>query len=409
MLGFPTWGVNATMARHLLSAVVLLFLLNGFAGGRIGAMAGESSSAFSAALDHAHALEVHRQELLAAMRARELHPEDATVETAIARAHEEIGDALVALGREEQSLEAYGAAYAVWQRLSASDPANAEWQRSLSVIEERLGDHAYGKADYLAALAHYEASLTRMSPIRDREPSNAMLQRFTAMTMIRIGKARDKTNDETAASRMFDEALATIERLVAADPASAEWQRDRAVINEIRGGLFKKQGKAGEARAAYRAALSAYEDMGSRRPDDHNAKVLSVVPLAQLADLEPKMAQKHIALALSILKDAKAANRLDAQRETWIASLETDLAELGNPDAGSAIARQKAGQKPASATASPESASQAGASVTAADRTRAAASPEARAEKSARSERKPPRAAVPERYQRPDKSPFDLY
>lgn len=398
------------MLRRSIAAAVLTLALICLDRHVMPALAGESGEAPTARGDDADPLAASRQELAAAERAFALQPQDAALEAALATAHGKVGDALGELGREEQARNAHGAAYAIWQKLAARAPSNAGWQLGLAMTEERLGDDAYGKADYAGALARYEASLARMIPLRDSDPSSPALQRSAALTMKRIGKARDKLNDEAGALQIFGEAAIILARMSDADPANAELQRDRAVIHESRGGILKKQGKKDAARAAYRAALGTYDDMLSRRPDDHRARLLSVVPLAQLADLEPKLALKHLATALAILKEAKAAGRLDDNRETWIASLEAHLAELGGTAAGSAATSPAAGDKPASA----------GAAIGAGreEKPRTPASQDARGEKSARTERRPARAAAtpipdgnerPDRNERPNKSPFDMY
>ena len=398
------------MLRRTIAAAVLTLALICLDRHVLPALAGESGEAPAARGGDADPLEASRQELAAAERAFALQPQDAALEAAVATLHGKLGDALGELGKEEQSRDAHGAAYAIWQKLTARAPSNAGWQRGLAMTEERLGDDAYGKADYAAALARYEASLARMIRLRDSDPSSPALQRSAALAMKRIGKARDKLNDEAGALQIFGEAGRILEGPAGARPGDAAPPGAPAPIHESRGGILKKQGKKDEARAAYRAALATYDDMLSRRPDDHRARLLSVVPLAQLADLEPKLALKHIATALAILKEAKAASRLDDNREAWIASLEAHLAELGGTAAGSAAISPAAADKPASA----------GVAIGAGrgEKRRTPASPEARGEKSARAERKPARATAtpipdgnerPDRNERPNKSPFDMF
>ena len=125
------------------------------------------------------------------------------------------GDVSSARGGDANALEA-----------NRQEPAAAE--RARAMTEERLGDEAYSKADYVAALAHYEASLARMIAVRDFDPSNPAPQRFMALAMSRIGKTRDKLNDEPGALRIFGEALTILERLANGDPANDELQRERA-------------------------------------------------------------------------------------------------------------------------------------------------------------------------------------
>lgn len=304
--------------------------------------------------NYAKSLDAFMEGRAAIRRADALAPNDVSIETTIAITNEKIGDTLISLGKEEQSFEAYKEAHDVWKKLVATDSGNVDWQRGLSIIDERLGDHAIEMGNFDEAISHFEASLRRMTAIRDRDPRNAAMQRFSVVTMTKIGKAREKKQDLDGALRIYADALPIIERLTRSDPANAQWQRDRAIVSENRGSIFKKLNRTEDARTAYRTALTAYDEMLVRRPDDYQAKLLSVVPLSHLSELEPKLARQHLEKALTILRELKAAGRLDAMREGWIAILEQDVAKLNTP---STDTKTSAVPKPApaetSSTASP--------------------------------------------------------
>ena len=118
------------------------------------------------------------------------------------------------------------------------------------------------------------------------------------------------------------------ERLAKADPGNAGWQRDVATSNERLGDIYARQENAGEARQAFERALGAYEALIARNPGDVPSKVYSVVPRWRLAGLDPANARRHLEAALAILKPLAAANRLDANRLTWIGRMEKELSEL---------------------------------------------------------------------------------
>ena len=68
-----------------------------------------------------------------------------------------LGDVRVAQGDLGGALAAFEAGLAIAERLAAADPANAEWQRDLSVSWDRLGDVRVAQGDLGGALAAFEA------------------------------------------------------------------------------------------------------------------------------------------------------------------------------------------------------------------------------------------------------------
>ena len=64
-----------------------------------------------------------------------------------------------AQGNLPAALAAYQASLAIFERLAKADPGNAEWQRELSVTQDRIGDVLIAQGNLPGALAAYEASL----------------------------------------------------------------------------------------------------------------------------------------------------------------------------------------------------------------------------------------------------------
>jgi tetratricopeptide (TPR) repeat protein len=65
----------------------------------------------------------------------------------------------VAQGNLPEALTSYQASLAMRDRLAKSDPANAGWQRDLSVSYEKVGDVQVAQGNLPAALTSYQASL----------------------------------------------------------------------------------------------------------------------------------------------------------------------------------------------------------------------------------------------------------
>jgi hypothetical protein len=83
-----------------------------------------------------------------------------------------------------------------------------------------------------------------------------------------------------------------------------------------------------EARQAFERALGAYEALITRNQGDVPSQLYSVVPRWRLFRLDPKNARRYLEAALAILMPLAAANRLDANRLTWITQMEDELSKL---------------------------------------------------------------------------------
>jgi tetratricopeptide (TPR) repeat protein len=187
---------------------------------------------------------------------------------------------LQAQGNLPAALTAYKASLAIGERLARADPGNAGWQYDLSVAQGNIGDVLVAQGNRHAAVAAYLAS------------------------------------------------LAIRESLAKADPGNAASQRAVAINNERLGDIYSWIEIPMEARLAFERALSTYEALIARNPSDVPSQLYSVIPRWRLSRLDPKNARRHLETALAILMPLAAANRLDANRLSWIEQMENELSKL---------------------------------------------------------------------------------
>jgi predicted negative regulator of RcsB-dependent stress response len=83
----------------------------------------------------------------------------------------------VAAGDLAAARTAYQAALDIAARLAATDPANTEWQRDLSVSHDNLGDVAVAAGDLTAARTAYQAALDIAARLAATDPANTGWQR----------------------------------------------------------------------------------------------------------------------------------------------------------------------------------------------------------------------------------------
>ncbi len=153
----------------------------------------------------------------------------------------------------------------IFERLAASNPGNAGWQRDLSVLQERIGHVESVQGDLGAALASYRASLAIRERLAASDPGNADWQRDLSVSYNKIGDVQSAQGDLGAALASYRASWAIAERLAGADPGNAGWQRDLSVSHNNIGDVQSAQDDLGAALASYRTSFAIRERSGGSR------------------------------------------------------------------------------------------------------------------------------------------------
>ena len=130
--------------------------------------------------------------------------------------------ALLAIGLATATASRYQKLLAIAQKRATADPGNAEYQRDLSVIHERLGDLAVAVGDSATAEQHFRADLAIAERLAAADPGNAGYQRDLSISHNKLGELAVAAGDTATADQHFRADLAIAERLAAADPGNAD-------------------------------------------------------------------------------------------------------------------------------------------------------------------------------------------
>jgi len=155
-------------------------------------------------------------------------------------------------------------AEAIFRPLAESDPANAGWQRDLSVSLIKLGDLAMAQGNLPEAARLFGESLRIRQRLAESDSANAAWQRDLSVSLIKLGELATAQGNLPEARRQFGEALRIAQRLAESDPANAEWQRDLAVSHFKLYELAAKQGDAARQQAELRACFTVLDAMKQR-------------------------------------------------------------------------------------------------------------------------------------------------
>ncbi|MBV9491714.1 MAG: tetratricopeptide repeat protein, partial [Verrucomicrobia bacterium] len=97
------------------------------------------------------------------------------------------GQVLAAQGDLAGALQNYRQALAIREKLARQDPANAGWQRDLSVSYNKVGDVLRDQGDLAGALQNCRQALAIAEKLARQGPSNAQWQGDLAFASWRVG------------------------------------------------------------------------------------------------------------------------------------------------------------------------------------------------------------------------------
>jgi hypothetical protein len=87
--------------------------------------------------------------------------------------YERVGDVLVAQGYLPEALKSFRDGLAIADRLAKADPANAGWQRDLSVSYNNIGDVLVAQGNLPEALKSFRDGLAIADRLTKADPGNA--------------------------------------------------------------------------------------------------------------------------------------------------------------------------------------------------------------------------------------------
>jgi len=297
---------------------------------------GRAFSDYALALTYAGRLPPARNAAMEAVRIRQdvitAHPADAQWQRDLSVSYERLGDVQQAQGDLAGALASYRQSLTIREKLTQQDPGNAEWQRDLSVSYERLGDVQQAQGDLAGALASYQQSLTIREKLTQQDPGNAQWQRDLSVSYERLGNVQQAQGDLAEALASHRQSLAIREKLTQQDPGNAQWQRDLSVSYSKLGDVQQAQGDLTEALASYRQGLTIAEKLVQQDPGNAQWQRDLSVSYERLGDV--RQAQGDFAGALVSYRQGLTIREKLAQQDPgnaqWQADMVTSLIRISS-------------------------------------------------------------------------------
>ena len=214
------------------------------------------------------ALEAYRAGMVISQRLVATDPSNAEWQRELSVSHNKVGDVLSSQGDLVGALETYRAGMVIKQRLAAAEPSNADWQRDLSVSHNKVGDVLVSQGDLAGAMEAYRADMVIMQRLATADPSNTDWQRDLSVSHNNAGDVLVSQGDRAGALEAYRAGMAIRQRLLAIDASNAVWQRDLSVSHDRVGNVLGSQGDLAGAMEAYRAGMAIRQRLAAADPSN---------------------------------------------------------------------------------------------------------------------------------------------
>jgi tetratricopeptide (TPR) repeat protein len=212
-------------------------------------------------------------------------PDSTDYQRALSVGDEKIGDVLEAQGDFAGALTQYRTELAIMEPLAKKDPGNTDWQRFVSVVDEKIGDVLKEQHDLARALAQYRTELAIMEPLAKKDPGNTDWQRSVSVAHEKIGNALEAQGDLAGALAAYRDSLTISKVLAQKDPGNTKWLRSLSVNDEEFGRVLKAQGDLAGALARYREMLAIDQRLAEKDPSNAESQRDLSVDHEKIGDL----------------------------------------------------------------------------------------------------------------------------
>lgn len=262
----------------------------------------------------------------------EAQPTNVKAKQSLAISHIKAGDVLgnpnfPNSGDTAGALHHYRSSFAIWQRLTSTDPHNMTGRRFIGLASERIGTMLEAAGNLNEALDNYRKSLVIREALAADFPSDSDALRDVAITHEKLANILTTNGELAAALDNRQKSLEILKRLVTADPQNMQARQSLAISYVHLGDLFgypdsPNLQRASDAGETYRIALETLPSAKEIQSTD--AKTREILGLVHertgtLAAAEGKTA--------AALKEYQEALRINETLSTDTVSLQA-TAEL---------------------------------------------------------------------------------
>ena len=273
--------------------------------------------------DTAGALTSYRKALAIAESLVTAHPEDAEAQRTLALIYQRLGDLQGWTGDLNGAVESARKSLAFFKTLAESDASNLKARQSLAIAHIKLGDvlgnpHFANTGDHAGALEQYHQSLSHWQSLHTADSSDATTRRYLGLIHERIGTMQQQENKLAEALASYQQSLVIRESFATDHSSNTDARRDLAVAYEKIAEILARTGDASRALDHARKSLAIFEELSTADPNNVNASRSLAISYEQMGDVllrtdDVAGALDRYQMSLAIREKLSSANSSNAQ------------------------------------------------------------------------------------------------
>jgi tetratricopeptide (TPR) repeat protein len=175
---------------------------------------------------------------------------------------------LLDLGETKSALGLASQARTIAHDLGAEHPEIAEYQQTLALADEAIGNVRFRQGNTPEAMAAFNESLAAREALAKADPDRPVIQRELAHSQNAIGDILFRQGRLAEAMQSYQAALAVRQKLTEAGPTGPIWQSDLSGSYQKVGNVLAAQGKLNEAMNSFQASLAIRARLANREPNN---------------------------------------------------------------------------------------------------------------------------------------------
>jgi len=304
--------------------------------------------------DTESALASYRKALAIARPLAASHPADAQAQRVLAIILEKLADVEAVRGDIASARRDSAASLSIFRALARGASADGRARRSVAISHVKAGDLS-GHPSFpnaglpREALAHYERAAPILESLVQADPSDGGSLRYLGLVFERIGTMRLQLAQPREALTAYRRSFAIREKLAAGAAANVEARRDVAIAHERIADASRALGRPREALSGYRRSVAIMEALAAADPRNANARRSVASSYEQLGEAlmeygDLREAWSFHRRAVVLREDLAAdADNVQAQRELADSLREAaGVADRRGDDPGAADLRARA-------------------------------------------------------------------
>ncbi len=280
--------------------------------------------------DTSGASESYRKSLAIWQRLTALEPNDAELRGELAMSYERVGRLNTVLGNPAVAVEDLQKAMALYEELLHADPTNRPLRGELALVNMSMGiavgfSATNSLGDTRAAMEYQRKAVAILEPLVAEEPTNLTYREYLTGAFNFTASLYVDGGDLAEALDYYRRALSIDQSLARENSTNSYLQREMAVDYSDICNVLRNTGDNAGSLENGRQALAIFERVSAADPDDANiAKDLAImhqnmgVTLTKLKDYAG--ASEHYRTSVRILEGLAAKNPADAElqmRKEW--------------------------------------------------------------------------------------------